>query len=189
MSEFLAFLELGVTHILDLDGYDHILFLLVLLASFTCRQWRPILILVTAFTLGHSVTLILAGRSFLQFNSSTVELLIALTIFMTAVLNLVRRSTHSGPYFYLLAILFGLIHGLGFSGYLNALLGSDVAVWRPLLYFNLGVEIGQLIFVVVILFLNYVFLKSIKGSQRHWTNGISLVALALSAYMIYERLP
>lgn len=188
MSEFLVYLELGITHILDLNGYDHILFLLVLMASFTYKHWKPILILITAFTLGHCVTLILSGRSIIQVNSNLIEVLIAVTILITAVMNLFRGSKGLDRNYYILTFLFGLIHGLGFSGYLKALLGSNVAIWKPLLYFNLGVEIGQLIFVVAIFFINYLFLRHMSGKQRLWNKGISLVALMLSAYMIYERL-
>lgn len=183
-------------HILDyLNGYDHILFVVALCALYTIRDWKAVLLLVTAFTLGHSVTLALATLKIVAVNAELVEFLIPLTIFITAVSNLFRKEGAMKPGInasYVLAAGFGLIHGLGFSNYLRALLGRESEILTPLLAFNLGLEAGQIIIVVLFLLLSYILVDLMKVSRRDWkmviSSAIAGIALILMKPFLVEHL-
>src|SRR5689334_23831032 len=156
MTEFQLYFGLGKDHILDYsNGYDHILFVIALCALYQMRDWRQVLVLVTAFTLGHSITLALSTLRIINVKVELIEFLIPITIFITAASNIFRREdSFSGRavqinYFY--AAFFGLIHGLGFSNYLRSILGKDKTIVSQLLAFNLGLEFGQIIIVAVFL--------------------------------------
>lgn len=173
-------------HILDIQGFDHILFVLVLCAVFVPRDWRKIILLVTSFTIGHSLTLALATFQVIQIRSEVIEFLIPVTIALTAFLTILKPRPTSGKKLqlnYLLAGFFGLIHGLGFSNYLQELLGKEAQIWKPLLAFNLGLEIGQLLIVAVYL-LGTGILVGIAGvNRRDWAlvvaSGVFGIALVL----------
>lgn len=188
MSELTTYFKLGYTHILDLAGYDHMLFLVALMAAYTFKQGRGLLVLITAFTIGHCMTLIVAGKGWFSVDSGLVEICIAVSIALTALFNLVNIKTERPTLRYMVALFFGLIHGLGFSGFLRALIGQEEVLWRPLLYFNLGVEFGQIVFVCLVLIINYLFVRYGGLKQRFWTIFMSLVALAWSLWMIFERM-
>lgn len=187
---FGSYLELGFDHILDLKGYDHIVFLIALCAAYASSEWKKILILVTAFTIGHSITLALSALDILTIKASLIEFLIPVTILITALLNLfIRRST--GKYLglnYSLPLFFGFIHGMGFSNYFKALLGREAEIILPLFAFNLGVELGQICIVAVIMFLNYLLVGISKVPQRWWNIIVSIFAAILAAYMIIAKL-
>ena len=187
---FQTYLELGFDHISDLKGYDHILFIVALCAAFTIGEWKQILILVTAFTIGHSITLALASLNIIRLPSQLIEILIPVTILVTAVLNIFRKpaSTHSWKTSYVLPLFFGLIHGMGFSNFFKSLLGQEADILVPLLAFNIGVEIGQIGIVAAFLLLSFIVLRFLKISPRHWVITISIVAIALSIYMIFDRI-
>src|SRR5258708_17380392 len=145
MNEFPLYFGLGRDHILDyVRGYDHILFVLALCAVYLVRDWKKILILVTAFTIGHSITLALATLRLISVNTSLIEFLIPLTIFVTTVSNLFRKEESimekNIQINYFFALFFGLIHGMGFSHYLRALFGSSHAVLYPLLPLHLALS-------------------------------------------------
>ena len=125
MNSFLVYLELGVTHILDVQGYDHMLFLLALTAIFSYNQWKELVILITAFTVGHTLTLIMAGRNIIGLSSDLVEILIAVTILITALSNFLPDSKFRSKWQYLMALGFGFINGMGFSGFIRAMLGRE----------------------------------------------------------------
>ncbi len=147
MSEFLTYVTLGYRHITDPNGADHILFLLVLAAIYRFRDWRGVLGVVTAFTVGHSLTLGLAVSDWLHLPTRFVEFLIPVTIILTAVENLlVRELPRHGwrsRYRPVFAAVFGLVHGAGFANYLQSLFVERIAV--PLFGFNVGIELGQLL--------------------------------------------
>ena len=155
VSEFQAYLQLGFEHITDPNGYDHVLFVVSLCAIYSLQQWQSVLILVTAFTIGHSATLALSTLRIINFRSDVVELLIPVTIIITCFLNFRNPfsapSAPGGRLRYGLALAFGLIHGLGFSNYLRSLLGQEAGIFTPLLAFNLGLETGQLLIVALAL--------------------------------------
>ncbi len=187
---FPVYLELGFDHILDLQGYDHILFLIALCAIFSPKDWKKVLILVTAFTLGHSLTLALSALQIITLPAGLIETLIPVTILITAVMNLFQdaRSRSSWVLHYALALVFGFIHGMGFSNFFKALLGQEAEIILPLFAFNIGVELGQLIIVGVILVLQRIVVGVLKVPQRYWVSGLSIVAASLSIKMIIERL-
>jgi hypothetical protein len=152
MSEFLAFFQLGFGHIVTAGAMDHILFLAVLAVVYRARDWREALWVISAFTVGHSVTLALAVSGVLRMSGPVVEFLIPLTIVAAAIENLVMRDRASASrarrYRPLLAAVFGLVHGTGFAGYLQSLFIERIAV--PLVGFNVGIEAGQILVLVVI---------------------------------------
>lgn len=189
-----SYLQLGFEHIADLNGYDHILFIIALCAIYQITEWRKILILVTAFTVGHSITLALAALKIVVISSDIVEFLIPLTIVLTAFYNILSKNvTDKNPNsflkaYYLIALLFGLIHGLGFSNYFRSLLGRESDITMPLFAFNIGIEIGQLIIVAVILIINYVMLNTLKVKQREWNLFVSGAAAGIAFIMMLERI-
>ena len=195
MSEFALYFVLGREHILDYaNGYDHSLFVLALCAIYLVRDWKKILVLVTAFTVGHSITLALATLGMISFNIDLIEFLIPVTILVTALSNLFRKEAaiESGKkiqFNYLLALAFGLIHGMGFSNYLRAILGKNESIIKQLLAFNLGLEFGQLIIVTIFMGITFVFVEVIKISRRDWkmiiSSAIAGIALILIKNNIY----
>ena len=190
MPSFPLYLQLGFEHISNLAGYDHILFLIALCAVYTVREWRRVVILVTAFTVGHSVTLALAAFGTLVIPSSIVEFLIPTTILLTAVHNVMSRGAGSPSRFvtgpYLMALFFGFIHGMGFSNYFRALLMGDDAIVLPLLGFNLGIEVGQLLVVLVIVGVAFVFMNVIGVKHREWNLFVSGAAAGLAVNLMVE---
>ena len=188
MSEFALYFGLGKDHILDyINGYDHILFVLALCAVYLVRDWKKILILVTAFTICHSITLALSTLSIISAKTEIIEFLIPFTIFITAAANLFRKEESIGKkniqINYWFALLFGLIHGMGFSTYLKAILGKNQSILSQLLAFNLGLELGQIIVVALFLCLSYISVDLFKTSRRDWkmviTSAIAGIALIL----------
>ncbi len=164
MSEFALYFGLGKDHILDyVNGYDHILFVLALCAVYLIHDWKKILILVTAFTIGHSITLALATLNIISFPGNIIEFLIPLTIFITAVGNLFKEESSltqtKVQINYFFALFFGLIHGLGFSNFLRALLGKNENIVSPLFAFIIGLEFGQVIVVAVFLAISFVLVN------------------------------
>ena len=196
LSEFQVFLRLGFEHIADIRGYDHILFIVALCAGYEPRHWRRLLILVTAFTVGHSITLALATLRLITINNSLVEFLIPLTIFITAVVNIVGSSPAEDGLVegkrarvakYLLALGFGLIHGLGFSNFLRALLGGEEGIALPLFAFNVGLELGQICIVLAVLVLTF-FVVRLAWMRRHdWILVLSGDTAGVTLILIVER--
>ncbi len=179
---FTTYLKLGFDHILDFNGYDHMLFLLALCAVFSLKSWKKVAVLVTAFTLGHCVTLVLSGLKFIEIDADLVEFLIPLTILITAIFNvsLFKKGAYIS-WHYILAGFFGLIHGLGFSNYFKAMLMEDESLVETLFAFNIGVELGQLVIVMVILLASS-FLTYVNVPQKfiNWTySGIAAVVSLL----------
>ena len=197
MDDFLIYLRLGFDHITDPRGYDHILFVVALCALYTIRQWRQVLILVTAFTIGHSITLALATLRLIDYSTALIELLIPITILITAVSNffykepkkrLLRTTDRpKAAWRYGLAVAFGLIHGLGFSNYLRSLLGRQADIVKPLLAFNIGLELGQLLIVGLILLLSYVMLDVLRSSRMRWTLIVSGIVAGMAISLIINQ--
>lgn len=185
---FPLYLQLGFDHILDINGYDHILFIIALCAVYRYDQWRNILILVTAFTIGHSVTLALSALNIVVFKAEIIEFLIPLTILLTALFNVVKNNQEQNKvsFNYLLALTFGFIHGLGFSNYFKALLGKEESIVTPLLAFNIGVELGQIIIVIITMLLGFVFMRMLGAKQRDWTLFISGAAAGIAIILLME---
>ena len=184
------YLRLGLEHILDINGYDHILFVLALCAIYVASDWKKILILVTAFTVGHSVTLALATFKVINVDTDIIEMLIPATIFITAVLNIIRPKSNKRSHYlgnnYLLALFFGLIHGMGFSNYLRALLGRDTTIIKQLFAFNLGLEVGQIIIVGIFVLISFILITVLGVRHRDWKLVVSS-AIAGVALMLFTQ--
>lgn len=187
MSVFELYLRLGFKHIIDINGYDHIVFVLVLCAGYQFAEIKKVLILITAFTIGHSITLALSTLKFILIPAPIIEFLIPVTILITAISNLLPVKTEKSRLVYSLTLFFGLIHGLGFSNYLKQLLGNETGIFTPLLSFNIGLEIGQLV-ILSIYFLSLILLiKLINIKHNIWQFTISSVSAVISIYLIFQN--
>ena len=200
MSELLSFARLGVRHILDLEAMDHVLFLVALAAIYRFRDLRAVLWVVTAFTLGHSLTLALAVTDALELPSALVEFLIPVTIVLTGIENVMvserARAPWDGRYRPVFAGVFGLVHGAGFATYLKALFVQRIAV--PLLGFNLGIEAGQLVVlaaVAICLGVVDACIGSSRLARGRWpvvrvrAVAVSLVVIVVATQWAAERTP
>lgn len=190
MSEFFTYLQLGFEHISDVNAYDHIVFIIALTAVYRLKELKKIFWLVTSFTLGHSVSLALATLKIVIVPSEIIEFLIPVTILITAIIN-VSRSGETKlekrlKLSYVLAMFFGVIHGMGFSNYLQALLGSETNIVLPLLSFNLGLEIGQLMIVGIILIAMVIGERILKIKHREWALFLSGAAAGIAIILINE---
>lgn len=193
MSTFGLYLSLGFEHIADVAAYDHILFLLALSAVYSFGQWKKLLILVTAFTIGHTLTLALATLNLVHVQTGLIEFLIPLTILITGVWNVVQKedkvSRASHKFKYATAMFFGLIHGLGFSNYLRSLLGTENNLLVPLFSFNLGLELGQVVIVILVLILSFLSVDVARMKRREWNLLLSGAAIGVSLVLCIERWP
>jgi len=187
---FSVYLELGFDHISDLKGFDHILFIIALCAVFSVSDWKKILILVTAFTLGHSITLALSALQIINISPYLIELMIPVTILLTALQNFWFKPDQHKRWNlqYFLALFFGFIHGMGFSNFFRSLLGQEADILLPLFAFNVGVEVGQLCIVACIMVADFLIVKLGKVKQQYWNVTVSVIAVVLSVLMIMERI-
>ena len=192
MQDFGVYFELGLQHILDFAGYDHILFVIALCCTYFITDWRKVVVLVTAFTIGHSLTLALSVFNLIRVDTALIEFLIPLTIVVTAFSNVAtrrrRRRGNTDWLTYGYALFFGLIHGLGFSNYLRALLGKESSIAGPLFAFNVGLEIGQLAIVFVVLVLSFIGTTIFSVSKRDWTFFLSAAVFGIAFVMALERI-
>ena len=190
MHPFEFYLKLGFEHIADLAGYDHILFLVALCAVYRIQQWRKILILVTAFTVGHSITLVLVSLEIFSIPSNIIKFLIPLTIFLTALHNVVGSNQIENSIKmkrnYAMALFFGMIHGMDFSNYFKALIMDPSDIVIPLLGFNIGIELGQLLIVFCIVSIAFLFLHVLRVKHREWNLFISGAAAGMSLISMLE---
>ena len=194
-SEFGTYLRLGFSHIADPGAGDHIVFLVALTASYVPRAWVRLLWLVTAFTLGHSVTLALATLDIVRLPGGLIEILIAVTIVLTGLAGMLwsargDRAAILSPrqrILYGLAGGFGLIHGLGFSSVLRSVLGGEERIALPLLAFNLGLEAGQVLIVLAVLAAGAVVCNALGVSRHKWSLGLALISTLLGVRMVLER--
>lgn len=193
MLDFKLYFDIGLGHILTWEAMDHILFVAALCLRYLMKDWRKVVILVTAFTIGHSVTLALSAVGLVHFATRWIEFLIPLTIVATAMNNLLQRPgqvEHPSrlPLIYFFALFFGLIHGLAFANSLLSLVGREGIV-LPLLAFNLGIEAAQLLVVAIILLISFIFVQLMKVRRVWWVRGVSALVLLASLKMAFERWP
>jgi len=193
MHSVAMYINLGFRHISDLAGYDHILFLLALCAVYSIDQWRRLVVLVTAFTVGHSITLALSSFGWVLIPSHIIEFLIPVTILITAIRNVAvtasdqladAQGNMTGNY--LVALCFGFIHGMGFSNYFRALMMDSSSITIPLLGFNLGIEIGQLLVVSIIVIVASLVVNFAQVKHRDWNLFISGAAAGISIVLMNE---
>ncbi len=193
MSEFQLYFGLGKSHILDYaNGYDHIIFVVALCALYLTREWKQVLILVTAFTIGHSITLALSTLRIISVKVELIEFLIPLTIFITAVSNLFKNennlTSRSVQMNYFFAGFFGLIHGLGFSSYLRSILGRDESILTQLFAFNLGLEFGQIVIVAIFMAAAFILVDLFGLNRRDWKMVISSAIAGIALVLMKENM-
>lgn len=186
MTEFELYLKLGFQHIIDFQGYDHMLFLLALSASYRIKEWRSVIILITSFTLGHSVSLALSTLNYVLVPAEIIEFLIPLTILITAVQNFFPRTERQTKFHYGFSLFFGLIHGMGFSNYLKVLLGAETNILKPLFAFNVGLEIGQILIVSIYFIILYLYSRIIHQNHNVWKMALSALAGIVSVFLMIE---
>jgi hypothetical protein len=178
MSEFLIYCKLGIGHILDIEGIDHLLFIVTLCAVYKWEEYKKLALLVTAFTLGHCFTLALSSMNIIEVNGALIEVLIPITIIVTATFNIVilknKKNTPLLSFNYILALGFGLVHGMGFSNFFSAMMMGQENIIFPLFSFNLGIEIGQLTIVAGLLTVLFLFSLNSKFKHRYWNMALSL---------------
>lgn len=191
LSDFLFYFKLGWLHIVSLDALDHQLFILALVAVYTVKNLKQVLILVTAFTIGHSFTLLLSVLEVIRFSSKWVEFLIPITIVITALSNVFKKdfSPKAVNINYYLALVFGLVHGMGFANSIRMMLAKDQQLGWGLFGFNVGLEIGQIFFVIIILCLTWLSLSIFKIQRREWIIFISAAIFSLALQMALTRIP
>lgn len=191
MTDFIFYFKLGWFHILSLDALDHLYFIAVLSIIYTFSSWKRVLVLITAFTIGHACTLFLSALDLLRFNDQYVEFAIPCTIFISAAVNLWRRDglVKAGRVQYFLALFFGLVHGMGYANAIRFMLSSDQHIFSSLLSFNIGLESGQIFVVLFVLFVGWFVQRMKLFSQRDWVLIFSSIIFGLSFQMAIERFP
>ncbi len=188
LENFWFNVEYGINHVLDINGYDHVLFLIVLTVPYLFKDWKRVLLLVTTFTLGHTLSLILAAYGVVSVNGSLVEFLIPITILIVALFNVFTAGKGAqkekvGVLFFS-TLFFGLVHGLGFAREFQMMVGKSDNKIITLLEFALGIEIAQVIIVFVVLLLGYIMQTVFRFSKRDWIMVISAVVVGLVIPMI-----
>lgn len=191
MSDFNFYFGLGWDHIISPGALDHLLFILVLAAIYLLSDWKQVLILVTAFTIGHSITLALSVFDLIRFPSDWVEFLIPCTIVFTAITNLFQKkfTPRSIRLNYFLALFFGLVHGMGFANSIRIMLASDQRIGWGLFGFNVGLEAGQIVVVIAILLIATLLISLFNVNRKDWVIFASAGAFGLSLKMALERIP
>ena len=191
MSDFELYFNTGWHHIISWNALDHILFITALASIYLVNNWKQVLVLVTAFTIGHSLTLALSVYDVIRFDEKWVEFLIPCTIIATAVFNFLINDfkLHSLRTNYLLALFFGLIHGMGFANTIRFMLAKDQGIAIPLISFNIGLEVGQVLLVAIILLTGFVLVDRLKLKRKWWVWTLSGYALIVALNMAVHRWP
>jgi len=191
MDEFYIWFSTGFIHILDWNGYDHILYVMALCVAFTYKEWKKIVVLITAFTIGHSLTLAASVFDVIVINPSLIETIIPFTIMVTCVLNLYRIYKHQltlKSIQYLLALSFGFVHGMGFSYLLKSLLGRQESIIMPLISFNVGLEIGQLVIVLGMVLVSVFLFTFTQFKNKYWIFILSIFVFLVALFIFIQRL-
>lgn len=191
MQEFWVYFNIGLKHVLDIEGYDHVLFLIALCVPYAFKDWKRVLLLVTLFTLGHTISLILSVFGVILVKAELIEFLIPITILTTALFHLFTAGKsgkkESISFVASVTLFFGIIHGLGFSNYFKSILpGSSSDKLLPLLEFALGIEAAQIIVVIIVLMISYLVQTVFRFSKRDWTLVASAFVCGVVVPMIIE---
>lgn len=190
MDQFIFYAKLGLFHVLDIHAYDHILFLVVMTVPYVFKDWKRILTLVSIFTVGHTLSLILSVYGVVRINANLVEFLIPVTILISALYNLftagkISKGERTGLLFFA-ALFFGLIHGLGFANHFKAIVGSGGKL-LPLLEFAIGIEGAQLVIVLVVLIISFLIQTVFRFSKRDWVLVTSSMVIGIIILMLRDN--
>ncbi|MGZ3932263.1 MAG: HupE/UreJ family protein [Bacteroidia bacterium] len=190
MSDNAIWFLTGLEHILSFEGYDHILFVSLLAVTFPATEWKKLLGLITAFTIGHSLSLALGVLNIIHVKPAVTELLIALTILLSAVRGFIYRENHpiGGMMMYGIICCFGLIHGMGFSYALKSMLSAGDGLLRPLFLFNTGLEAGQLVIVAAVVLICLLLVRRAKVSFGLIRRSVALISGIFALYLCIERI-
>jgi len=191
MSEFMLYFQIGLKHVLDINAYDHVLFITALVVPYHFKDWKKLLTLVSVFTLGHTLALVLAVFEMVRINVTLVEFLIPLSILCTAVYNLFNagKGTKNDAIAVAVSItlFFGLVHGLGFSNYFNSILGGSTAdKLMPMLQFALGIEMAQILVVLSVLLISFLIQNFVRNSKKNWVLISSSIIIGIVIPMLIE---
>lgn len=190
MDDFTFYFGNGWNHIISKQALDHLLFLVALTAAYSIKRWRHVAILVTAFTIGHSLTFALSIYDVVRFKTDWVEFLIPVSIVITCLYNLWYANAQRAFVFqYVMALIFGLIHGMGFANTLRFMLAREQSLALPLLGFNMGIEVAQIVVVLVLLIMHIIVVEKINFAQKWWTYILSISAGMVAIYMCIIRWP
>lgn len=189
LENFWFNVQYGINHVLDINGYDHLLFLMVLTVPYLFKNWKRVLILVSLFTLGHTVSLVLASYKVVSVNAELVEFLIPLTIFIVALYNVFtagrfEKSSNKMSLLLLSTLFFGLVHGLGFAREFIMFAGKTDEKMVLLFEFALGIEIAQIIIVFIVLFLGFIGQTVFRFSKRDWIMVVSAIVSGIIIPML-----
>lgn len=188
LDEFWFNVQYGINHVLDINAYDHVLFLTVLTVPYIFKDWKRVLILVSVFTLGHTLSLLLAAYGIVTVSANLVEFLIPVTILVAALFNVFTAGKGAQKekigILFLTTLFFGLIHGLGFAREFRMLIGNTESKFLPLIEFALGIEFAQVIIVFVVLFLGYLCQTVFRFTRRDWILVVSAVVVGLVLPML-----
>lgn len=187
MQEFWIFFKIGLSHVLNIHGYDHVLFLIALTVPYAFKDWKRMLLLITIFTVGHTIALFLSVFNIIVVKANIVEFIIPITILITAFYNLFTAGKSSKKesitFIGFVTLFFGIIHGLGFSNYFKTILSGEAIDKLPNLFeFALGIEVAQIIVVLVVLLLSFIFQTLFRFNKRDFT-------LTMSAFVIGVVIP
>ena len=191
MKDFIFYFKIGWFHIMSTAATDHLFFIAVLAIIYSFSDWRKVLILVTAFTFGHAITLFMSVLNLISLNSEMVEFLIPCTILVTAMVNLCLKQEQLASHVmqYGIALGFGLIHGLGYANYIRMILSADQQLVWGLLSFNLGLEAGQIVVVCLVLLTVWLSTRMHAKAHLQWIRIVSAAVLLFALKLAIERFP
>lgn len=191
MDAFWLYFTLGYDHVLDWKAYDHVLFFIVLTIPYMFKHWKKVLWLVTVFTIGHTLSLMLSVYDVIQFNSFLIESLILTTILVTAVFNIFTAGHNTAKnkwgLLFFITLFFGLIHGVGFSYYFKQIVAVEDNKLLPLLEFALGIEAAQLIVAFLVLIVSVIFSSVFRFNKRDWVMVVSAIVVGIVLPMLAEK--
>jgi hypothetical protein len=191
MEDFVFYFKLGWQHIISVDAFDHLFFIMALTSIYLLKDIKQVLLLITAFTIGHATSLSLSVLNVVKINSALVEFLIPISIIITAEIQFVKSIHPKAPFRfkYVFALLFGLLHGLGFANTIRFIIAESQQIALPLFSFNLGLEVGQVLIVLLILFMAKICIEIIGMPQKWWIRILNALALAAGIYWCIIRFP
>ncbi len=191
MNDLAFYFKEGWQHIISINSLDHQLFIIALTATYLLKDWERILVLVTAFTIGHSLTLVLSVYNLIHVNSKWVEFLIPCTIALTSIFNVIQKNISTTNIYitYFLALFFGLIHGLGFANTIRFMLAKDQTIGWSLFGFNIGLEVGQIVIVSTFLICSYLAINFVRIKQVYWIYFFSAITFTWAVKFAIERIP